>query len=386
MTDEQDDLPVSRPDDPAMDAICRAARVDRWPAATKTMKPLDEDTREAVVSNIRAFQEHHQVSTTALARWAGVSSSMLSETLAGKYRGDIDRVLRASERAIGEWLRRQDAPIDPMFVETRIAKDVFAIVRTTSKLQGIGVFYGSSGIGKSMALQAVRRLDFPSAILVEVNRGAASPRMFCAAVLAQLHRPPAYTPEAFNTIVMQIRSSGRLIIVDEADILQLSTLGLLRELHDATRCPVVLAGRPMLAKKIDATTRRQDIGGSLRGRIIIERNLEARGRGGSGGDHIWLWSVDEVAEILSKWKVRFTGDAAEWLCSLANLSTVDGPRECGGLRHAIKVFTLAVLINPGQEITVERLRQAQAIARDPEHASVLLSEVEVMLKQMRRIA
>lgn len=379
---------MADPNDNAMDAMQQDARVDRWSRMTKATEHLDARTRDIVIANITKFKQLHSISNAQLARWAGVSGSVLSEVLGGKYKGDADRVLNALERAVSDWYRRKDAPIDPMYVETRIAKDIFAIVKTTSKIRGIAVFYGASGIGKSMALAAVKKLDFPTALLIEINPGCASPVNFARAVLAQLRRDTDRTrAQAFNDIVDLLKDSGRLLLIDEADNLQLATLNFIRQIHDATRCPVVLAGRPMLAKKIKDTTRREDIGGSLRGRIDIERNLEARASGGGrGGDRAWLWSVDEIAEILGKWKVKFTAEAAEWLCSLANLSTVIGQAECGGLRYAIKVFMMAMVLNPNKEITLPMVKQTNAITRDPDYATTLVAEVEGVLQQMRRRA
>jgi|GEM_PF-6965163 len=403
ITDQPDRSEPNDQTSQVMDSLEQDSRVERIPrmttAAIAENRSLTDDERIAAIRNIKTYIDRDPNLTQAkLAKMAGVSKSAVSELVTGSYKGDRDRVIRSLEAAINELMRRKDAPEHPKFVQTKVAKRIFSIIKLASKSRTIGVIYCPSGAGKSMALKASIELDFPSAILVEGHPGCASPLNFCRAVIPQL------TPgrnnfdnvrsraDAFNLIVRYLKNSSRLIIVDEADCLQTETLSLIRYLHDATgdddnHCPVILCGRPNLAAKINRTVKNEEIGGSLRGRIGVEQNLlmSLTHNPKSGGDN-WLFTIEEIIQILAKAKITITADAARWLCTLANLSLLDGIRELGGLRYAIKVASLAQAANPNQRLTVDMLRAVNYITRDFDGATMINNQIESHLKRQRRTA
>jgi hypothetical protein len=190
----------------------------------------------------------------------------------------------------------------------------------------------------------------------------------------------------FRLIVEKLGNSSRPILIDEADCLSIKTLGIIRHIHDATGCPVILCGRPNLAKKINRTTRDDDIGGSLRGRLCVEHDLMSGINRQDGSDGEWLFSVDEVAEILRQFKIVFHRDAARWLTMLANLSACDGGREQGGLRYAIEVAKLAIIIaerkrTADRRVTLEIVKQANSLTRDKDYAVQIAHRIAILERQ-----
>ena len=375
----------------ASETLFRDAQIDRW-TRMSSAKALTDEERRVGVENFKRFMAHEQGMTrTKLARMAGVGASTLAELLNGKYRGDVDKLIRRLDGAINEFLRRTDAPGSGQFIKTHVAKRIFAILKTTAKMRTMGALYGCSGLGKTMALEAAVGLDFPSAILVKVNPGCTSPVNFCHELLRQIVRPRGIPDTlrtraaAFNAIVGRLDGSDRLLLIDEADGLQIETLNLIRHIHDATGCPVLLCGRPNLARKINRTMRSEEIGGSLRGRLGVEYDLMAGcGAGGKGGR--WLFSLAEVADVLAKFRVKFTKDAANWLAMLANITAFDGGREAGGLRHAVKVFTLAILLaqhQRNQTVTLDLVKQASGLTRDEDYAAEIGRSIDEALKTKR---
>lgn len=354
--------------------------------------PLSAEDRKTAIGNLRRFVvEKKAISASRLAKMAGISPSAVSELLKHRYKGDVDAVLCKCEAVVNEMLRREDAPGAAQFVETRVAKRIFSICKMASKNSTIAAFYAVSGIGKTMALEAVVRLDFPSAILIKCHPGNAAPLTFCQAVLRAMGNnrvdPDLYRSRAtaFNAIVERLADSSRMIIIDEADCLQVPTLNVVRQIHDATgddasRCPIVLAGRPNLRIKINKTVRDMEIGGSLRGRIGIEHNLMPSAPGAGGGGGAWLFSIGEIMEILARTKIRFTKDAATWLCGLANIALLSNGAELGGLRYAVKVFLMAATLFPDRQIDRDLLSQVNRITRDEDSATTLENQVDQLLR------
>jgi DNA transposition AAA+ family ATPase len=376
----------------ALEQDARVERIPRMTAKDGTEAPLSADQRKTAIGNLRRFIiDKKALSASRLAKMAGVSSSSVSELLHGKYRGDVDALLRKCEAVVNEMLRREDAPEAVQFVETRIAQRIFNIVKMASKQSTMAAFYAVSGIGKSMALRACVRQDFPSAILLEINPGNSSPKAFLVSLLQAIAggRVSAESYRSlsalFNAVKDRLMDSSRLIIIDEADGLQIRTLNVIRQLHDATgddktRCPIVLAGRPNLQGKLRRTLRDEDIGGSLLGRLTMEYNLMPSAFGSPGGGGAWLFSVGEVMKMLARSKIRFTKDAATWLCALANISLLSNGAEMGGLRYAMKLFTLAATLFPDQEISRDLLQQVNRITRDDDSAAVLEHQVDNFLR------
>jgi DNA transposition AAA+ family ATPase len=379
-------------DDP-LEADARVERIPRMTLKDGAEKPLSQDDQILAINNIKRFiVDEHRCTAQRMAKMAGVSPSAVSELLHNRYKGDLDTLLRRCEAAMNEQMRREDAPGASQFVETRVARQIHNILKMTSKLRRISVFYGPSSLGKTMALEASIRLDFPSAILIKCNRGNSTPLKFCQAMLAAICggrldvKAVRATGDAFNMIVERLLNSSRLIICDEADCLDLRTLNIIRQIHDATgddmtRCPVVLAGRPNLARKIQRTTSDEEIGGSLRGRMLIERNLLAAGSMDGDGGGAGAFTVEEVMAILQRNKIRVTRDAAKFLCTLVNVTLLTAGAELGGLRSLTAVATLAVSMFKDKELTPDMLIRAFKLTRDRDTAAVLLNQIGSELKR-----
>lgn len=399
MTDERDPLvpqPVSDWDEAADDVMRRLtedARYTRLPRMAKDQF-LSPDSCAIIVANVREFLKHESVSQGQLARMAGVSASVVNELLAEKYRGDPAPACKKLNAAMEQHLRRITSPDLEGFVMTGVAKEVFALLHYVARGEAqIGVLTAVSGVGKSLALKACMKTDFVNGIYIEANPGCSSPLYFCRAILhclrtgnwrvnyeRGLETEAVYTrADAFNQIVKRLAGTRRLIVVDEAENLDVATLNLLRQILDATGCNAVLAGRPPLNKLILRSVRSESVGGSVRGRIAIERTLTGLYKAPTDGR--WLFNVDDVAEVLEKFKVRFTKDAARWLAALANLTAAE---DCGALRYAIRLFRLTLRANAkAHEITVDMLKEANLLQREESTAAKYASLIDPILAASR---
>jgi len=377
MNDRTDKNEPRRSPPTPIDRLADDARVEEFP---RTAGCAVESARE----NIHRWLEHNEIPVSRLAKMIGVSPGTLHDVLAGRYKSKPGPILQKAEAAIGEWHRRRKAPKAEGFVLTRIAREIFAVVRVTSKHRGIGVFTGPSGVGKTKALEAIVQSDFPNAVLVTADPGCMNPLYFMRAVVrAERSRGAAFSAnppriyhgweftrvaDAFNAAVDLLGGSGRLIIVDEADNLSNKVLSVVRQLHDATGCPVILAGRPPLHAILTRTMRDARIGGSLVGRVCVEHHLEPRANEPGRGDR-WLFTVSEIVQMLNAYKVTYMPDAGRWLTDLANITGLDGQREAGALRYALKVWEMAITLHQGQTLTADMLREANTLLRGPAWAA-----------------
>ena len=116
-------------------------------------------------------------------------------------------------------------------------------------LPGIGVFYGYSGYGKSMAaVYATNKLD---AAYVEVGYSWTS-RILTNSLLDELSIAPASTvAEGVQIIIETLQEDPRPLIIDEADhLLKKQTIEIIREIHDKAFVPVALIGEEKMPTKL----------------------------------------------------------------------------------------------------------------------------------------
>jgi len=384
-------------DEQADDVMARLeqdARYERLPRMAKT-DYLAPETCDVIAANAREFLKHENVTQKQLARMAGISPTVLNELLAGKYRGDPSPACKKLNAVMEQHLRRVGSPDLENFTTTGVAKQIFTICKVAAEGEaGIGVITAVSGVGKTLALKACVKGEFPNGIYLEINPGCCSPLWFCRAILHCLRTGDwrikhergiedegVYTrAAAFNQIVQRLAGSHRLIVVDEAENLNLDTLNLLRQILDATGCNAVLAGRPPLLRLINQSVKVASIGGSVRGRVIIERQLTGLYQAPGGGQ--WLFSIDDVIDVLEKHKVRISSDAGRWLAALANISAAE---DSGALRYAVRVFRIAMRANKSaQEITLAMVQEANALQRDRSAADRYASLIEPIMAASRR--
>lgn len=365
----------------AMEKLEQQARVEE----RTRMSPHDMD---AIRLRAAAFCRQEKTSQTELARMAGVNPSTLSEILKDKYKGapeKIEEVLARVEAVIKIDEARQRSPGKGEFVSTEVAREVFAVLKhmTTQRDAHMALLYGPSGIGKTMALKAAIAGEFRQAVYLQVNDSCRVPATLYRALLMAVKRRLANVyhslPRAFEALTGEL-NSHRLLVIDEAENLRLDAINGLRQLHDATGCPIVLAGRPPLVAKVRKSTKDERIGGSLVGRIDLEWDLTARTRGRGGGKP--LFSQQEIIEMLAKFKVRVARDAIRWLTGLANIIALDDSREGCGLRYAMSLFAWAVTANKGRgDISLENLLEINALKQGEEYAGLMESEVESYIAQ-----
>jgi DNA transposition AAA+ family ATPase len=365
-----------------MQAIEQDARIDR---SARMPATLTDEQRQTEIQRFRDFLGHAQgVSQKGLATMAGLSGSVMSDLLRGKYAGDVDAAIAKVDAAIENYCQREDTAAGG-YVQTTVAGRIHAVMRLAAKHATMAAMYCPSGSGKTMALQAAMQLDFRNGLLVEIDPDNSSPYRFARALLAEILRPRS-VPEtvrskgdAFTLIVKHLRHSRRLIAIDEAEALSLESFNYIRRVHDKTGCPVVFVGRPNLAMKLNQTTRCAEIGGSVRGRIMIELDLMV---GYDGRGDSWLFTVEDVAKILRQYKVRFAADVARWLAVLANVSVCDGGREQGGLKYADYVFQVAITVakNRGSSaVLLKHVKAANGACRDRDYAAQIAARVDDLM-------
>ena len=179
-----------------------------------------------------------------VSRAINVSNATLHLWLGETYTGNVNKISEAVKNFLEiEKLREKKISIE--FVNTSVVEDVYDIARICHVDGEIGVCCGEPGVGKTYAVKkyAIENTDV---ILIEADLGYTTKVLF-----SEIHKKIGFdglgtTHNMLQDIVAKLKSSGRLIIIDEAEHLPYKALDLLRRIYDKANVGILLVGMPRL--------------------------------------------------------------------------------------------------------------------------------------------
>ena len=189
--------------------------------------------------------EKDGLSMSGVARACGISAAAVSTFLSGQYKGRNDRVEKALESFVRRHRDKKAVRVDLKYVDTSVAKKIHEIADMVHTDCEVGVIVGDAGVGKTFAVRRYSEIN-PDVIFIEVDLGYSAQFLFqeiCREVGIE-HR--GQLSEMTAGIIKRLQSSGRLLIVDEAEYLPHKALELLRRVHDKAGVGMLLVGMPRL--------------------------------------------------------------------------------------------------------------------------------------------
>ncbi|EHY2066398.1 AAA family ATPase [Escherichia coli] len=187
---------------------------------------------------------------THVGRAIGRSSAVINQYLQGKYVGDVTDVEERISSFVSRELEKQsNRRVKAKFVATEMADKGLEMLSYAHAYCEICVLHGEAGLGKTMILceYAARNRD---AILIEADTGYTA-RALLGELCRQLGvKVRGSIHELIDACVRELRDSGRLLMVDEAELLPYRALEVLRRLHDKAGIGIVLAGMPRLVTNL----------------------------------------------------------------------------------------------------------------------------------------
>lgn len=348
-------------DQKPMDALNQDRRVLGESRMIRELQDVTREAAEAVAAAVRKFKVEKNLSDSYIARAIGVSASVFSEVMRQCYAGDWKQVIFDLDRWLEEEHKRDASPRPTEFVQTRVAEDIMTVADACTTLKTIGLVFGPSGIGKTIALQAVAA-EKPGAVFISIKTGAATPSGLVDAIAKALRVNPQARRDSLrhllDAIEDKLRGTGRLLIVDECHKLCGETatdercLNILRDLHDHTGIPMLLSGTTDLVAYLEKRQARgREPMAQIRSRIGVCCDLVERAGEDNGGEP--LFTIEEVRRVFAKSKMRLAPDAAKFLMLLANVP------HSGGLRTCRNLVVMAIKIGKGETLCADDLRRAQ---------------------------
>ncbi len=371
--------------DRAFDRIEQETRVARTARMLDENAGLKPNQRADIIQRCLRFVEETDYTQNAIARELGISSTTISEILRDRWKGKTgDKHLARIHNWLELTAHRDTIVRSKQWVETSVASEVLLVAHTVAETCMIGVVYGPARIGKTLTLQAiVDDQRYGSPVLIRVHEAILRPLPLCRTLCETFELSTYGTFDAvFRRLIKRLVGTKRMLIFDEAERLKYKALETIRDLHDESGCPVLLAGKPKLYERLGFRTIGDfsEVTDQLAGRVVIKRDLTERTR----GEHPEpLFSVGDIRKLIrqSSLKLHVSGDAEKWL--QARASTLG----LGGIGKALVSLYLAAKVayaKGAATLTVEHLEDVEGLVMGHEDAG-RVAEAVADSSGMRRV-
>ena len=195
------------------------------------------------------FLEKHGLSQATLSRSISVSSSAISQFLKGKYKGDVESLDVKLENFMKNYNPKSTDQSDNKVVATANMQLSHYIINELIATKKLGAIYGMAGCGKTTMVREFMK-EHPEAILIE-----AIPLMPTKTIINEIGRQLGVQQSSTLTQMIQdiakaLKQREAVLIVDEAENLNTSSLEAIRRVWDFSSVPTVLVGTPSLISNL----------------------------------------------------------------------------------------------------------------------------------------
>lgn len=215
--------------------------------------------REAV-NNIITNSNYTQA---AIARETSIGKARLSQFLSNSYTGDNGPIISTLAQWVELHSNKQNImPSAPDFVHTTTAKQVISTLRyaQASRGDGMSVVMGAPGVGKSAAAKYYAD-KMPNCWLIVASPSISGLIGFFYELALELgiENAPRRKDSLCHAIRHRLAGSNGLIVIDEADHLQLEVIEELRVMQQKVGVGLALVGNPTVYGKMVGDSRKVDL-------------------------------------------------------------------------------------------------------------------------------
>lgn len=372
-------------DDRVFHLLSEESRVARSARMLDEKKRLNGGQRTDIAQRVLKFMEEHGLSQKTVAHEVGISTTTISEVLRNQYKGKTsDQQLVKLHNWLELAARRENIVRSKKWVETSVARDILWVAQITAETCKIGVVFGPAQLGKTFTLQSIEgEQRFGDPVLIRIDESRLRPFALCRAIAERFEVSDKGTfDRVFHRIIERLKDTKRMLMFDEIERSVFKTIEMIRDLHDQTRCPVLLCGKPAIYAKLGLRTMGDftEVTDQLAARVVMRRDLTLRTRGENPEP---LFSADDVRRLISQAELTVHVDpsAVKWLQDRASTLGM------GGLGKALVCLYLAcklAFVKGDTVITAEHLEDVEDYSMGHEDAEAI-AETVAQSSGMRRI-
>lgn len=218
--------------------------------------------------SLKTFLNENDLSYGDFAPKIGYSKTTIARFIKGTYKGkEFDKKVKVF---LGEYNR--DKGLRWGFVETRTVKMINEVCSLCYGNADMGVIYGNAGFGKTTSLERYARQNEEFAAYLKCYI-TSSGRILMIAIKKALGLPDTgykNSHQLMEEVIDFLCAQHRLLIIDEADLLSVRALEMLRAIFDDSQCGMVLCGLPRLLMNLTVGPQAKDNLAQLYSRIGIQ--------------------------------------------------------------------------------------------------------------------
>lgn len=231
---------------------------------------MTEENVISITSNTDALREtinrlvaDKNYTQAQIARETSIGTARLSQFLSNSYKGDNAPIING----LSQWLELHTSkvnsiPCAPDFVQTTTARQVISTLRYahSSRGDGISVVMGAPGVGKSAAVKHYAN-KMPNCWLIIASPSISGLVGFFyeLALTLGIESPPRRKDSLCHAIRHRLEDTNGLIVIDEADHLQLEVIEELRVMQQKVGVGLALVGNPTVYGKMVGDSRKIDL-------------------------------------------------------------------------------------------------------------------------------
>lgn len=319
---------------------------------------MTEKATNKLADRLRRVMAERELSNTHIARALGVSSSVISQFLNHKYKGDtvtlankvkhyIDSITRKERRRSGK----------PAFVDTTVARRIGSLISNTESFSDeegkIGIIIGDGGHGKSHCMRAYAKSN-KNTIYIELDDAMAMRTVF-GEISAEVGLEGYGSLDSITRrLIDNLQHRHIIVMLDECSGLSVSMLNKLRQVIVVkSRCPLILAGNHGLLNTINQPTTRRghESLDQFTSRLMAILNLDEIKVGRSGD----LYTLDDIRKLYQYAGVKLVGGAADALRKICRTPRSGRLRTCS---HIISALHSSGIVRRTKQITAQLIIDA----------------------------
>lgn len=215
--------------------------------------PVQDQTFDGpqVLRELEAFIAAGRGTQGSVAKAIGVTSGVLGQVRRGIYGANPTPIIAKVASFLSLQGKRAEVTeakqvVDIAFTPTSNAKRIMELLELCHVEREMGVITGHAGWGKTVTLKEYARKNTGSVVLVEADFSMTARVLFNRLSEALDLPTKGNLQTLLDNVILKLRSTERLIIIDEAEHLNYRSLELVRRVHDKAGVGVALAGMPRL--------------------------------------------------------------------------------------------------------------------------------------------
>ena len=217
---------------------------------------------DAVREAVNSIVAKSNYTQAQIARETSIGKTRLSQFLSNSYTGDNAPIIST----LAQWLelhtsKQNIMPIAPDFVMTNIAQKIIHSLQYAKMSNGDGmtVIMGAPGVGKSVAVKEYAKKPNTWLVIASPSITGLVGFFYELAMELGIENPPRRKDSLCHAIRHRLEGTKGLIVIDEADHLQLEVIEELRVMQQKVGVGLALVGNPTIYGKMVGDSRKVDL-------------------------------------------------------------------------------------------------------------------------------